>query len=89
MLQLTGWACPACERVWAPHVSACGPCNQIAQTRNQFRFVIDRPVPQTHSPCSPAVPDTQPWLPYASGVIPQAVNWPTITTSSLDEGFNV
>ena len=24
----SGWVCPACARVWAPHIGGCSSCNQ-------------------------------------------------------------
>jgi len=26
---MSGWVCPKCGRVYAPNVTACGPCNLL------------------------------------------------------------
>lgn len=77
---MAGWVCQSCDRSWAPHIAACSPCNDKAAQREamrNFRF----------APSLPDYPDRS-----ASRPVPTPDNYfhiPTITTTSLDEGFNV
>lgn len=46
-----GWKCPDCSRVWAPHVAACGACNQLVGVAETFTF---KPLLPRHD--TPAAP---------------------------------
>lgn len=31
------WVCPKCDRVWAPYISHCQPCNSQVEARSKSR----------------------------------------------------
>jgi hypothetical protein len=68
MAEQTGWICPKCGRVYAPHVQECGVCNAA----------ILSPVPPWTNPY-PWYPypwtTPDPWPGY-----PPIITWTTTTT---------
>lgn len=60
MTQQTGWSCPKCSRVWAPHIAACGPCNQGVASYPSFGTPgtpFNPPYPVT---CGQVLPEWRP-----------------------------
>lgn len=35
------WVCPKCDRVWAPYISACQPCNSKVDAKPRRESLID------------------------------------------------
>lgn len=41
----SGWVCPACARVWAPHIGSCSPCNQATPVVRTYENAGPRILP--------------------------------------------